>query len=109
MSKFSPEQELYYVKETNIVPIKVVAVITRKTEKGETVSYEVQGINGQTRTISEAYLIEDFYKARETAQGNWESIVNKVVTNLNNLERTTYSIEKKKYDARIEEQKETNE
>lgn len=108
--KLTIGQEGYYVQQEKVQVIKVIAVITRTDDDGQTTQYEIQDYKGKNRVVSQAYLVSDWEVAKKASIENWNSIVDKVTDAVTNqpyisFEEAQAMYNKAKEKAQIEKEK----
>ena len=82
MTKFQIGQECYIVKDYQIYPVKINAIIKRIEKDIEFLKYEALYPNNKPHTISEAFLVATWEEAKKIAIDNWNQIYNKVLGEL---------------------------
>ena len=104
-TKFKIGQEVYMVKEYQIFPLKINAILIRIDDKGEFIKYEAFYPNNKAHEVIEALLVETWEEAVNCASQNWELIDKSVRNNFQNYKPVTWDEAKKIVEKQLAEKK----
>ena len=107
-TKFKIGQEVYMVKEYQIYPLKINAILIRIDDKGEFIKYEALYPNNKAHEVSESLLVETWGEAVNCASKNWEVIDRSIRSNFRNYKPVTWEEAKKIVEERTEQKKDSN-
>jgi hypothetical protein len=102
-TKFKIGQEVYMVKEYQIYPLKINAILIRIDDKGEFIKYEALYPNNKSHEVSESSLVATWSEAINCASQNWEMINKSVRDNFQNYKPVTWEEAKKIVEERMEQ------
>lgn len=100
-TKFQIGQNVYMVKEHQIYPLKINAIIVRIDEKGETIKYEALYPNNKAHEISEGLLVATWDEAINCASHNWDLIDKTIRNDFKNYKPVTWEEAKKIVEERM--------
>lgn len=90
-TKFKIGQEVYYVVQEKIYVARIKSIIIRIKNEGEILHYEIEDPSGRCREVSEAYLVADFYYAKQVSLNNWENLVKDISESLKSYRKITFN------------------
>jgi hypothetical protein len=102
-TKFKIGQEVYMVKEYQIYPLKINAILIRIDDKGKFIKYEALYPNNKAHEVGEGLLVTTWEEAINCASRNWELIDKSVRNNFENYKPVTWEEARKIVEERLKQ------